>query len=190
MCPDRQILSVYFDNELHSPWKEKLEAHLEQCPECRARLEGYRFIREPVTGPLGPGELAAHIETARERLWQKIGPLAAQKCRPRLWSRSIAVPVPLAAAAALIMVIAFAAVLAGRPSPGAVPDSQMAAAGLGVDVQGIIPISDMNGILQYLGNENAADMVIIRLPESKSFISTGEPTIIRASDYSRRNEPR
>jgi hypothetical protein len=61
----------------------------------------------------------------------------------------------------------------------------MAATGT-IDMQGIVPVSDMNGVLQYLGNQDTADIMIIRLPESRNFSSSGEPTIIKAADYSRR----
>jgi hypothetical protein len=58
---------------------------------------------------------------------------------------------------------------------------------MGLDLQGMVPVSDMNGIMQYLGQEDTADFVIIRLPESRNFVSSGEPTIVKAADYSRRN---
>ncbi|GHU05470.1 hypothetical protein FACS1894147_11680 [Spirochaetia bacterium] len=44
MCPDRQILSLYHDDELPSPWKEKLESHVASCPACAARLAQYRDL--------------------------------------------------------------------------------------------------------------------------------------------------
>jgi hypothetical protein len=45
--------------------------------------------------------------------------------------------------------------------------------------------ADMNSFLQYLENEDSADFMIIRLPETRSFSNHGQPTIIKASDYSR-----
>jgi hypothetical protein len=53
-----------------------------------------------------------------------------------------------------------------------------------------IPVADMNGVIQYLGNDDTADIVIIRLPESKSFMSFGEPAIVKAADYSGRSTQR
>jgi hypothetical protein len=61
---------------------------------------------------------------------------------------------------------------------------------MGLEVQGIVPVSDMNGVIQYLGGEDTADIVIIRLPESQRFMSSGEPAIIRAADYSGRDRSR
>jgi hypothetical protein len=186
MCPDRQILSVYFDQELPSPWKEKLESHLAECSECREGLERYR---RAFPGP-GPADLAA-TEAAKERVWLKVARLGGETpVRPRAekwWSRSVSLPLPAAAAAAAILVFALA-VLALR-KPAVDPDTAVAA-GMGLDVQGIVPVSDMNGVIQYLGGEDTADIVIIRLPESRRFMSSGEPAIIKAADYVRRNTSR
>jgi hypothetical protein len=57
------------------------------------------------------------------------------------------------------------------------------AAGISLDVQGIVPAADMNGVLQYLGSEDSADFVIIRLPENKNFTRLGQPSIIKAAEY-------
>jgi len=68
VCPDRQLLSVYFDGELPSPWKEKMEAHIAGCPACGRRLEEYR--RASLGKVAGEGD--AEMEAARERVWQKL----------------------------------------------------------------------------------------------------------------------
>lgn len=44
ICPDKDLYSVYVDGELPSPWKEKLEAHLNDCAECRAVVNSYRNL--------------------------------------------------------------------------------------------------------------------------------------------------
>jgi hypothetical protein len=56
----------------------------------------------------------------------------------------------------------------------------------GFDPPGIVPTTNLNEVLQYLGNRDPGDILIIRLPESRSFTSSGEPAIIKAADYSRR----
>jgi hypothetical protein len=92
---------------------------------------------------------------------------------------------PVAAAAAAALVFAFVMLISGRTAPVS-PDMAVAA---GLEVQGI-PATDINGVLQYLGNEDTGDIVIIRLPESRSFTTLGEPALINAADYSRRNSSR
>jgi hypothetical protein len=178
MCPDRQILSVYHDGELPSPWKEKMEAHLEACPECRDRLDRYRRIFQNLMVEEGS------MEMPKEKIWRSLNErIRAPGFRPRrFWSLTVPVPLPAAAAAAAALVFALAMLFAGRPF-AKVQDTPVAA-GMGVDLQNI-PASDFNGMFQYLGGEDAADIVIIRLPESKSFTSLGEPALVRAADYSR-----
>ena len=46
MCPDPQLLSIYMDGELPSPWKEKMEAHLAECPECKKRFDNFKQMQE------------------------------------------------------------------------------------------------------------------------------------------------
>jgi anti-sigma factor RsiW len=186
MCPDRQILSVYFDQELPSPWKEKLEAHLADCSECRNRLEQYRRF---FPGPSGAESAAA--EAVKERVWSKMARLGEgmpiRRYQGMWWARSVSLPIPAAAAAILFFALAVFFVI--RPVMDPPRDTEVAA-GMGLEVQGIVPVSDMNGVIQYLGGEDTADIVIIRLPESKRFMSSGEPAIIRAADYSGRSTSR
>jgi hypothetical protein len=58
------------------------------------------------------------------------------------------------------------------------------------DNQGIVPIQDMAGVLQYLSGQDYGDFMVIRLPESRSFSRIGEPALINAADYSRRTARR
>ncbi|MDR0387483.1 MAG: hypothetical protein LBH57_05560, partial [Treponema sp.] len=105
----------------------------------------------------------------------------------KVWARSVTIPLPAVAAAAAVFVFAFVFVLVNRPSvPDRIPEMAISA-GLDIDAPGIVPVSDMDDVLRYLGQDNSGtDFMIIRLPETKHFMSSGEPAIIRAADYSRR----
>jgi anti-sigma factor RsiW len=194
MCPDGQIVSLYIDRELPSPWKEKMEAHLESCGACRLRLEQYRKLRSGLTE--GHEE---DLESAKSRVWSALaagkggirvagisGPLATEKNLKSIWTRTVSLPLPVAATvAAVFVIIAFFTVLSIRPAvPARIQDT--AVAGIGTDLQGIAPVSDITGVLQYLSSQDSADYVIIRLPESRNFSSSGEPALLKAADYSRR----
>jgi hypothetical protein len=189
MCPDHQLLSVYLDGELPSPWKEKLENHLERCPRCRERLEAWRNIsRLPGEAP-GPAAAAdGAVDGAKERVWLKLQAAtdgAVDGAFPRssgIWRRSVSVPFPLAAAAAAVLFIVLGAMVFRQVFFAApVPDGAMAA-GVDLDLHNIAPVSDMSGVLQYLGSQDTGDIVILRLPDSKNFMSSGEPRIIRAAE--------
>jgi hypothetical protein len=197
MCPDRQILSVYHDRELPSPWKEKMEFHLAGCPECRAALAKIGGLsaaigEEPVyKAGFTPEEAGERVWNALARSGEAPYPVIRREPLParKLWNRSVTIPLPAVAAAAVFFVIAFTLVLVNQPSASdRAPDMDTAiSAGMDIAVPGIVPVSGMNDVLRYLGQDNSGtDFMIIRLPETKHFMSAGEPAIIRAADYSRR----
>jgi anti-sigma factor RsiW len=189
MCPDRQIISLYFDGELPSPWKEKLEVHLESCPGCRADLEGYRVLQNRLEKNSPPGG------SAGERVWANLvspEPVSGKDVFRReffrgrgIWRRTVTLPLPAAAAAAVIIIIAFFAAL-DMGSPGPTVPQDAVASGLGLDDQSMVSVPDMKGVLQYLSSQDNGDFMVIRLPESRNFSRAGDPALINAADYSRR----
>ncbi|MDR1178002.1 MAG: zf-HC2 domain-containing protein [Spirochaetaceae bacterium] len=201
MCPDHEVLSVYLDGELPSPWKEKMERHLSECAACRARLGAYKEVSRALDSAGEDGAFAGRLASAQARVQARLrerfekdtrapetGPASfpASEGRLSVWRRSLSIPFP-AAAAALLLILA-AAFLASRPL--FTQPRQETIAGIESE-EGIIPVSDMSRALQYLGDQdNDRDIVIIRLPESRNFTGSGEPTLIRAVDYSRRNQSR
>jgi len=197
MCPEHQVYSLYLDNELPSPWKEKFEAHLASCANCQTHLEKYKTIQTAMQKDRI--EISQELES---RVWNKIiagnnKELAFNNRRNRnLLRRSISVPLPAVAAAAAVLVFAaFLAIQNPRTAP-VLPAYEPAMAqgfGNGNNLQEMINVSDMNNIndvLQYLSREDTSDFLIIRLPEYREFSSIGDPELIRAADYSRRDSSR
>jgi anti-sigma factor RsiW len=188
MCPKRQIISLYQDGELPSPWKEKMEAHLESCSECRAILSEYSRIGEQFRTI--PKEV---VLTAQERVWKKltapelvIPENQARQPGIKAWNRNVTLPLPVAAAAVLIIVasLAFVGVM-GMTRPQA--HDSIARMDSEPDFQESVPIRNMAEVLQYLSSQDTGDFMVIRLPESRTFSRIGEPTLINAADYSRRD---
>jgi hypothetical protein len=179
MCPDHQILSVYLDGELPSPWREKLENHLGLCARCRGKLETYRNMSH-LLGKAGN----AVPEAARERVWLKLqtrteGPFPRST---NLWRRNVAVPFPIAAAAAAIFFITLGALVFRQFVFTAAVHEGVIAAGVDLDLHSVVPVSDMTGVWQYLGSQDTGEIVILRLPESRNFMSSGEPRIFKAAE--------
>lgn len=192
MCPERQLLSVYLDGELPSPWKERMEAHLVSCSECAALLERFRGRKDMFKTSL------PEDGGAKERVWRNLSTRMAYgrergfnpvKLNQRIWRRTITLPFPAAVAAA-VLVIAFM-VAAVRPFAPAVrqqvPEIVSANAPVDFDVKGVVSAQDMNSIVHYLEQEDASNYMIIKLPESKTFTRIGEPNILKAVDYSGRS---
>lgn len=95
-CPDSDLYSAYVDNEVPSPWKEKLESHIADCPECRKRAERYRGIKRILsTGSATLSETELDASFARLSARRKFGgPRQAAA-----WTQvSIRIPVPALAA--------------------------------------------------------------------------------------------
>ena len=195
MCPDRQIISLYHDGELPSPWKEKLEAHLEICSSCQAALAGYVRLGDSFAA-LKISEKS--VPAAQERVWGKLlaaepeisGRRAQRPAPVKLRYRTITLPVPMAAAAALVVIAMFFALVGIRTRPQPQMQDMMAVANIGLDDKGIVPMQDMNSVLQYLSSQDYGDYMVIRLPETRNFSRAGEPALINAADYSRRSSSR
>jgi anti-sigma factor RsiW len=188
MCPDHQILSVYVDGELPSPWKEKMEAHLASCPQCVERLVALRRLT------LRSGDdqaLKMALNAAQERVWQRLSRLKPTegmvwKQVPGIWRRRVSVPLPAVAVAAAALIMAATLLLSQQTGPQTSDTMTVAQSPQSMGVP-VVPASTINEVLQYLGNKDATDIMLIRLPESKSFSSSGEPALIKAADYSRSN---
>ncbi|MDR0670004.1 MAG: zf-HC2 domain-containing protein [Treponema sp.] len=198
MCPDRQILSLYLDGELPSPWKEKLEAHLASCPGCRAAVGAWERISKELRIEDKPGR--------GERVWERLGARvaaveAAATAPPRgprefsglrnlggFWRRRVSLPLPAlaalgAAAAAFVFILGSRWLNPPSVPPSTSPFISMDSGGIDMEFRDIPAVMDGTDLFQYLENADSSEIMIIRLPENRSFRSAGEPTIIKAADY-------
>ncbi|MCL2209276.1 MAG: zf-HC2 domain-containing protein [Treponema sp.] len=195
MCPEPQLISDYMDGELPSPWKEKLESHLSECSVCREKLDSFRGF---FNWKHDEQEL---MEESKKAVWKKLQSRPVQTLRTYnagVWQRKLSVPLPaLAAAAAVVLLFgAMIWVRSGSANGGNTVNSFANAPNvLNAHVEtgewvslnaydtipNMMPASDLNSVLQYLGSDRA-EIIIINLPES-NFTRSGEPAIIRAADY-------
>jgi hypothetical protein len=196
MCPDHELISVYLDGELPSVWKEKMESHLSSCPSCRKRLESYQDLSARLASLSTSMPISEETSAAQNRVWQALQRDATSERRaanPRpfgaLWRRTVSVPLPAAAAAAVMFVALTYMLVFPTPQTAKMPDMPIVSQ-TDFDSPDFGPIVNMDDVLQYLGSQDSSDVLVIRLPESRSFSSNGEPALIRATDYSRHAENR
>jgi len=210
MCPDPQLLSIYVDGELPSPWKEKMESHFSQCSACGEKLENLKRLHELFKEDISArraindqnsadaeGSDAAEqeqkfMEDAKARIWQKLESRWRFKRGTGLWQRRLSVPLPAAAAAALVIVLLAAFWFRdGRIKNNGFAQQPQESVNFILAAEdefpGVIPAADISGVLQYLTSDST-EVIILRLPESRNFSRTGEPAIIRAADYPRRQQ--
>jgi hypothetical protein len=144
MCPDPQLLSIYMDGELPSPWKEKMEAHIEKCSVCRGNYENFKKLQEyfkkdknqrrviverAVNEDGKPAELNAagepvikeqplsdydFMEKSKERVWRNLSARGRVTGKRRANMWGRSLTVPIPAAAAAAVVLAVLAVLLFR----------------------------------------------------------------------------
>jgi hypothetical protein len=215
MCPEPQMISIYVDGELPSPWREKLENHMMECSSCKEKLESFQQMQGLFKLDNQVNENAvtledAFIQEAKERVWQKLETQTSRNFRSdrifgqrsqssrnyNIWKQKLSIPIPAAAAAAIIIALVTILFVRGNPAgnnngfaniPVEFYDDRSPNLILAAEEQipGIIPTSDINSVLQYLGIDNP-EIIIINLPETRNFSRYGEPAIIRAADHTGR----
>jgi len=184
-CSNQQLVSVYFDGELDSPWKEKMESHIAVCEICAKRLDEYKnnsLSLAPVNTAL--------MEESRQKVLIKLETGGIHSGNERhsafvypVWKRRVSIPIP-AAAAVVFALIALAFLWMTR-TPGKTETPNMAITAETEIIPDITQFSGMDSVLQYLGGNDTGDIIILKLPESRNFASYGEPAIVKAADYSR-----
>ena len=109
MCPDKQLLSVYHDGELPSPWKEKMAAHLQGCAACQAVVASYARLSavlrtEAAEGPdakvdegldadvKADAKALVMTEPAHDRVWARLSEQAARRDTEQSGRRRSAFP--------------------------------------------------------------------------------------------------
>jgi len=135
MCPEPQLLSIYMDGEMPSPWKEKMESHLTECPACREKIENYRQLQHKLTGKSSVANAQEEqklMEEAKDKVWQRLQsrqPAVKTRFPARsfatnarqfssfgMWQRRLSIPIPAAAAAAVIIMLGTALWFQSRPA--------------------------------------------------------------------------
>jgi hypothetical protein len=137
MCPEQQIISIYVDGELPSPWKEKLENHMKECSSCKEKLDSFKQIQglfklDNQTNDNVAASEDAFIQEAKERVWKKLESQSSRYFRSSrifeqrnqhnrnysVWKRRLSITIPAAAAAAIV--IALVTILFVRGNPGSI----------------------------------------------------------------------
>ncbi|MDR2588206.1 MAG: zf-HC2 domain-containing protein [Spirochaetales bacterium] len=174
MCPDKQLLSAYCDDEVPSPWKERLASHLEECEACRKTEGLYRSLGRALREVPSP---AFDLEAASARLAARLA--RRKRGRLPLWKKRVSLPFTAAAAAALLifgsgvgLCLAFRG--GGEDAGGAAVSSR----------ENLAAIKDMNELLEVLDRRGRAGEVFIKLPETGDFELKGNPVFLREAEFS------
>jgi len=182
MCPDRQILSAYFDGEIDSPWDRAIADHLAGCERCRRVLEELEETRqllrdEPVES------FAAPMERVRRNLIAGVPPVMPAV---PAWRRRVELPIPVAVAAAMLIValgIGFA-VMMSRSGMGYIRITRAPAGN--TEYQFAVPYDKVEALLKSVGGAAASSDDLMTLPKDVKLIPVGTPTMGREAEYPRK----
>lgn len=133
-CPDPDLFSAYFDGEVPSPWKEKIERHLASCPSCAALTGRFSTLRQTLTreGSM-PALSPERMEASFARLSAKRAAVLERRndrteTRLAEWFHaSVSVPLPaLAALLAVAIILPSAITLSSRTRDASAPGAFLA----------------------------------------------------------------
>ncbi|MBN2738095.1 MAG: zf-HC2 domain-containing protein [Spirochaetales bacterium] len=181
MCPEKELLSAYYDGELESPWSDRIRDHLKICEECAAKINGFKELSIFLKSDSEPS-----VAEVMGRVRQTIQ-APEYKWRSHLWDRRVSLPMPLLAVAAVFLIVVgflFAyrvAVPVSTPSQVIVSTDNSGRTELQISA----PVQDMETLIKLLEEQGSFEEVIFQLPSEGEIWSQGEPELIRAVDFNR-----
>lgn len=178
MCPDKEILSIYYDGELEEPWKANVVEHLEECAHCREIMETFSYL----TGFLHePFDVTESMEAVRAKIEHPDNVIPMKKTP--FWKRRVQIPLPIAgiAAALLITVGNFFAF----NFSGAVPVTVAEAKPIETPQLVVSQEDELATLIKLMENEDFNNEVVIQLPEEGRFSVSGEPHVVRVKNVKR-----
>lgn len=108
ICPDKIVISEYVDGQLPSPWKEKLEQHIAECPKCNAELEKYKKLGAILKQPGIEETRDFDYDLSFKKLDAKLHDVKkhgsrTEEVKTHFWHKTIRLPAPMLVAAVLVV---------------------------------------------------------------------------------------
>jgi hypothetical protein len=184
MCPDSKLLSAFYDGEVASPWKEKIEEHITECAQCGVVIDGFSGQSEFLQSDKEPEFSSSFAEVQM---------LIRHKNNVRIESSSVSffrVPaMPMAAAAAAVLAFFFGFLMAGTTGPSASFTEIPLAISEGWSVPPgdlVIPGEDLEAMLTMIEQSSGAlfnQETSMELPVNLSLAHLGDSALVRTAAY-------
>ena len=176
MCPDKNLLSAYFDGELDGRFSSDLEAHAAECESCSEILAGFRvlsnnLVQEPL--PETPENMLQTWQLLRKR-FSTLYPIP-------VWRRRFQIPVSVLAATAIMIILLGVGLVVSVYLPRG---SNAFDTVTGARFENTEYVS-FEEIIRHLDARGGGQAFIFTLPQDTKVQYWSEPTLIRASDYKR-----
>jgi predicted anti-sigma-YlaC factor YlaD len=179
MCPDNQLISAYFDDELDKQWSGGVESHLGECENCRGVISNYKQLNILLRGSAVPGE-----SEIKNRMLGEIERRAKVVYPEYFWKKHLNVSIPVILAAAVLMIVFFAGVMFGL-LPFQVQENQVVEE-IEIDKPNIyVQVINLEDAAAYLLSDDSGFDLLITIPSSETLAVSGEPQMIREADYKR-----
>ncbi|MBI9104040.1 MAG: zf-HC2 domain-containing protein [Spirochaetales bacterium] len=181
MCPNEQILSAYFDNEIPAPWDAQVFEHISECPICKAKISSYRSLSTNMR--ITHDILEASIPESMDRVYSRILE-SRTDVGSKFWQRQVKIPIPFLAAAAAMVVFFGIGFMTGRGKVDSVSAVPLVEAEDSSEVLTVkLGDGDMAELADLLKNRDEQVQVFIELPPASFIDTVDESQLIRAADY-------
>ncbi len=178
MCPDKELLSAYYDGETDDKWASEIKKHIDQCTNCTKALEEYGKISRSLSVSEVPAQ-----ELTKERIYSAVSRRSHVIYSEPFWRKHFDVSFSALAGAAAVVIVLAAALLFGIhqfDSPVSVVD-EITPEGADMTIKFI----SMDDAAAYLLSDDSGFDVLITIPAQGVLSFTGEPQLIREADYRR-----
>lgn len=185
MCPDRSILSAWFDGEVDIKWSSTIESHLATCSDCSnyiAKLKDQRELLHSLPMP--------DTKDSLERVKMRIREKQTISKTTRFWERRI--PLPAAAAAAVLaaaMSLGTNVIAYNRNEKVQMANlSDVAINGTSINLPGD-KVDEIFSLMESAISDEFSSNVIMELPSDVSLQFNGDSHMVRSAGFSGSTAP-
>ena len=171
MCPDKEILSAFIDDELEGKLKDDIKNHISACKKCCLEVESFNSLHNLLSE-----HSLGSIKDAEEKVWNRITPVLKPKAKKiNIWHMRIAIPVPVMAAALLIFISSVISLyfISFNKIDNSYESKFNFSESISFDKEEDFNMFEKDLVLD----------VDVNLPESTVFMASGSPKLIREVDY-------
>lgn len=180
MCPEKSILSAWFDDEVDTKWHDQISRHLENCNKCSEYIQSLEDQSTQLKSAPMPD-----FEDSLERVKNRIRSKHTVVSSLRFWEKRI--PLPAAAAAAVIaaMVTFGTSLFTGNDKNDGLLAGNLSGEGSGS--QSIyLPgdkIDEIFSMLESSLNEDFSSNSRVELPSDVNLIFNGDSQLVRSAGF-------
>lgn len=177
MCPDKELISAFYDDETDHRWSSEIKKHIKGCSICSGEYNKLDKISFYMSESGIPDE-----KLIKERMYESIQRRRNVIYQGSFWKKHIDVSLQVILSAAAVVIVLCAVLIVGLQqfsSPAVAEEIRNESAELNVQ------ILSFEDAAAYLLSDDSGFDVLITIPASDAWSVSGEPQLIREADYKR-----